>query len=61
MCGVVTLTKSIVADYCSYCNRHQEKTMPETVFFILSPLQKQNGLTGYNANYPLPSGSHNHR
>jgi hypothetical protein len=34
MCGVVILTKSIVADQCNYCNRHQEKTMPEAVFFI---------------------------
>ena len=34
MSEVRTLTKSIVADYCSYCNRHQEKTMPETVFLF---------------------------
>jgi hypothetical protein len=34
MCGVGTLTKSIVADYCNYCNRHQERTMPETVFYF---------------------------
>jgi hypothetical protein len=34
MCGVAILTKGIVADYCNYCNRRQEKTMPETVFFI---------------------------
>ena len=33
MSGVGILTKWIVADYCNYCNRHQEKTMPETVFF----------------------------
>ena len=36
MCGEVILTKSIVADYCNYCNRHQEKTMPETVFVIFA-------------------------
>jgi len=34
MCGVGTLTKSIVADYCKYGNRHQERTMPETVFLL---------------------------
>ena len=34
MCGVEPLTKSIVADYFKYRNRHQEKTIPETVFFI---------------------------
>jgi hypothetical protein len=36
MCAVGILTKSIVADYCNYCNRHQEKTMPETVFLFCS-------------------------
>jgi len=34
MCAVEILTKSIVADYCNYCNRHQEKTMPETVIYF---------------------------
>jgi hypothetical protein len=35
MCGVKLLTKSIVADYYrKYSNRHQEGTMPETVFFF---------------------------
>jgi len=34
MSGVGILTKSVVADYCNYCNRHQEKTMPETVFYF---------------------------
>ena len=28
------LTKSVAADYCNYCNRHQERTMPETVFYF---------------------------
>ncbi len=31
---VEILTKSIVADYCNYCNRHQEKTMPAAVFLF---------------------------
>jgi hypothetical protein len=34
MCGVGILTKSIVADYCKYCNRHQERIMPEMVFYF---------------------------
>ena len=47
MCGVGTLTNCIVADYCNYCNRHQERTMPETVFFILENKQaKQEELHG---------------
>jgi len=31
----VILIKSFVADYCNKSNRHQEKTMPETVFYFL--------------------------
>ncbi len=34
MSEVSALTKSIVADYCNYCNRHQERTMPEAGFFF---------------------------
>ena len=34
MSEVGILTKNFVADYCIYCNRHQEKTMPETVFLL---------------------------
>jgi len=34
MGAMVILIKSFVADYCNKSNRHQEKTMPETVFFI---------------------------
>jgi len=30
----VILIKSFVADYCNNSNRHQEKTMPETVFLF---------------------------
>jgi len=29
------LIKSNVADYCNKSNRHQEKTMPETVFLFV--------------------------
>jgi hypothetical protein len=37
------LIKSIVADYCKKSNRHQEKTMPETVFcFILKQKRTHN-------------------
>ena len=35
MSEIGTLAKSIVADYYNYCNRHQEKTMPEAVFLFL--------------------------
>jgi len=35
MSEVVILTNSFVADYFNYCNRHQKKTMPETVFLFL--------------------------
>jgi len=34
MSARVILIRREVADYCSYCNRHQEKTMPETVFLL---------------------------
>ena len=34
MCGVAILAKSIVADYCSYCNRREDRIMPETVFLF---------------------------
>ncbi len=30
----VILIRSLVADYCSNSNRRQEKTMPETVFYL---------------------------
>ena len=30
----VILIKSLVADYCSNSNRHQEKNMPEAVFLL---------------------------
>ena len=31
----VILIKSFVADYCNNSNRHQVKTIPETVFLFL--------------------------
>jgi len=31
---MVILIKKFVADYCTKSNRHQEKTMPETVFYF---------------------------
>ena len=41
MCAVGILTKSIVADYYKeYSNRHQEKTMPETVFYFARGKEK---------------------
>ena len=30
----VILIRSLVADYCNNSNRRQEKTMPETVFYL---------------------------
>jgi len=41
MSEVGILTKSVVADYCNYCNRHQEKTMPETVFYLNSEFHRK--------------------
>jgi len=35
MSAWVILIKRFVADYCTKSNRHQEKTMPETVFYFL--------------------------
>jgi hypothetical protein len=37
----VILIKSFVADYCNKSNRHQEKTMPETVFVFYNTLTQQ--------------------
>jgi hypothetical protein len=37
----VMLIKSFVADYCNKSNRHQEKTMPETVFCFIHIKQKR--------------------
>jgi hypothetical protein len=34
----VILTRSKVVDYCSYCNRHQERTVPEAVFLFFKLL-----------------------
>ena len=39
MYGVLTLTENIVADYCSFCKRHQERTIPEAFFYFLTSLQ----------------------
>jgi hypothetical protein len=41
MGAVVILIKSFVADYCNKRNRHQEKTMPETVFLFCSESLKK--------------------
>ena len=52
MCGVGILTKSIVADYYEkYSNRHQERNMPETVFFV----QKERRLNNKNPSKALHS------